>query len=61
MSAMDKEISAHEMHERWEILPHTSTGVKKVLKSACAFKRKRDPDGSLNKCKERIFHHGGMK
>ena len=42
VSAMDKEISAHEMHERWKIVPRMSTGGKRALKSAWAFKRKRD-------------------
>ena len=31
--AMDKEISTHELHDRWEIVPRNSTNGKKVLKS----------------------------
>ena len=61
VNAMDKEISTHETHERWEIVPRASTGGKKILKSTWAFKRKRDPDGSLNKHNARICPHGGMQ
>ena len=60
VSAMDKEISAHEMYERCEVVPRASTGGKKALKSAWAFKRKRDPYGSL-KHKATICPHGGMQ
>ena len=33
VSAVDKRISANEMHKRWEIVSRRSTGGKKVLKS----------------------------
>lgn len=61
VSAMEKEISTHEMHKHWEVVPRFSASGKKVLKSIWAFKRKRDLDGSLNKHKARICPHGGMQ
>ena len=61
VSAMEKEIGNHEMNECWDVVPRASTGGKKVLKSIWAFKRKRDPDGSLDKHKARICPHGGMQ
>lgn len=61
VSAINKETSNHELNDRWEIVPRKAIGNKKVLKSIWAFKRKRDPDGSLNKHKARICPHGGMQ
>ena len=32
VGAIEKEISVHEMNERWDVMPRASTGRKKVLK-----------------------------
>ena len=58
---MDKEISTHDLHNRWKVLLQTSANGKKVLKSIQVFKRKRDPNGTLNKHKARIYPHEGIQ
>ena len=61
VSVMGKDISSHEINERWDIVTRTSTGNKKVLKSTLAFKRKRNPDGSLKNTRLECAPHGGVQ
>ena len=58
---MEKEIKDHYTSDRWEIVHKSEARGRKVLKATWAFKRKRNPDGSLDTHKARIIPHGGMK
>jgi hypothetical protein len=62
VEAMEKEIADHEQRHHWDVVPRSSipTGTK-VIKAIWSFKRKRFPDGRLNKHKARICAHGGMQ
>merc|ERR1711966_113489 len=62
VKAMAKEIEAHEERGHWVAVPRISmpSGTK-TIQSIWAFKRKRHPDGTLNKHKARLCAHGGMQ
>jgi hypothetical protein len=60
--AMGKEILDHKSHGHWDLVPHlTITLGNKLIKTIWSFKRKRFPDGHLNKHKARLCEHGGMQ
>jgi hypothetical protein len=62
VEAMEKEIEDHESRDHWELVPRaTITPGNKPIKAIWSFKRKRFPDGRLNKHKARICAHGGMQ
>ena len=62
VKAMAKETQYHESQVHWEIIKHSliPPGVK-TIQAIWSFKRKRFPDGSLNKYKARLCAHGGMQ
>ena len=62
IKAMVKEIEDHEKRGHWEIVEKSTIpdGTKTIM-SIWSFKRKRFPDGSLNKHKARLCAHGGMQ
>ena len=62
IKAMLKEIEEHEKRNHWTLIERTEmpVGAKTIL-SIWSFKRKRYPDGLLNKHKARICAHGGMQ
>ena len=62
VQAMEKEITDHEARDHWSLVKRSTVplGVK-TIKAIWSFKRKRFPDGRLNKHKARICAHGGMQ
>ena len=62
ITAMKKEVEDHERREHWEIVPRSSmpAGLKTIM-MVWSFKRKRYPDGRINKHKARLCAHGGMQ
>ena len=62
IKAMAKEVGDHEERGHWELVLRSTLpeGVK-TIKAIWSFKRKRFPDGSLNKHKARLCAHGGMQ
>jgi len=60
--AMMKEIQDHENREHWSLFPRADIpdGHKTIL-AIWSFKRKRFPDGRVNKHKARLCAHGGMQ
>ena len=60
--AMLDEISVHEDREHWTLLERKDmpSGHKTIM-AIWSFKRKRYPDGSLNKHKARLCAHGGQQ
>ena len=62
VEAMQTEIEAHESRDHWEIVQRSSLPAgTKTIQAIWSFKRKRFPDGRLNKHKARICAHGGMQ
>lgn len=62
VQAMEKEIDDHESRNHWSLVPRASLPrTAKTIKAIWSFKRKRFPDGTLNKHKARICAHGGMQ
>ena len=61
VQAMTEEVAAHEANDHWELVPRSSIGNVKTILAIWSFKRKRFPDGSLNKHKARLCAHGGMQ
>jgi hypothetical protein len=61
VKAMIKEVQDHEDNGHWELVPRSSIGSSKTILAIWSFKRKRFPDGSLNKHKARLCAHGGMQ
>jgi len=61
MEAMIKEIRTHEENDHWEVVTRKSIGNSKTILAIWSFKRKRHPDGSLDKHKARLCAHGGMQ
>ena len=57
-----KEIFYHESRNHWKIV-HRSTLplATNTIQAIWSFKRKRFPNGRLNKHKSRICAHGGMQ
>jgi hypothetical protein len=62
VTAKEKEVLDHKSCGHWDLV-HRSTisAGNKVIKAICLFKRKRFPDGCLNKHKARLCDHGGMQ
>ena len=61
VKAMVKEVQDHEDNDHWELVPRSSIGSSKTILAIWSFKRKRFPDGTLNKHKARLCAHGGMQ
>jgi hypothetical protein len=62
VQAMMKEVSDHEERGHWELIPRYKKPKEvKTILSIWSFKRKRYPDGRLNKHKARLCAHGGMQ
>ena len=61
-NAMLEEIEVHEKHKHWTLINRNDmpTGAKTIM-AIWSFKRKRYPDGSLNKHKARLCTRGGQK
>ena len=60
--AMEKEINDHEEREHWTMVERSSLpSATKTIKVIWTFKRKRFPDGRINKHKARLCAHGGMQ
>jgi len=62
VKAMMKEADDHESRNHWEVIPRWQKppDVKTIL-AIWSFKRKRFPDGRINKWKARLCAHGGMQ
>jgi len=62
INAMIDEVCSHEENSHWELATRSSIprGIKPIL-AIWSFKRKRFPNGSLNKHKARLCAHGGMQ
>ena len=62
VKAMEIEVNAHEKRDHWEVVKRfdVPTGTK-TIQAVWSFKRKRFPDGSINKFKARLCAHGGMQ
>ena len=62
IEAMQKEIDDHTKREHWQIILRSSMPKNiKTIMAIWAFKRKRFPDGTLNKHKARLCAHGGQQ
>jgi len=62
ITAMEKEIADHEQRGHWTMVKRSSIpSSAKTIKAIWSFKRKRFPDGRLNKHKARLCAHGGMQ
>ena len=62
VNAMQVEVDAHQTREHWEIIPRSQMPKEmKTIMAIWSFKRKRLPDGILNKHKARLCAHGGMQ
>ena len=62
VDAMQIEIDAHQTREHWKIIPRSEMPPEmKTIMAIWSFKRKRFPDGTLNKHKARLCAHGGMQ
>lgn len=61
IKAMQQEADDHEQRSHWEITLRSEIpkGMKTIM-AIWSFKRKRFPEGSLNKHKARLCAHGGM-
>ena len=59
---MIKEVNDHEKRKHWTLLERGDmpSGTKTIM-SIWSFKRKRFPNGTLNKHKARICVHGGQQ
>ena len=62
LQAMLDEIEVHESREHWTLMERKDLppGAKTIM-AIWSFKRKRFPDGSLNKHKARLCAHGGQQ
>ncbi len=62
VKAMNKEMHDHESRDHWEVIIRSEIPLgMNTIQSIWSFKRKRFPDGSLNKHKARLCAHGGMQ
>jgi hypothetical protein len=62
IKAMMQEVDDHEMQEHWTIMKCSDIPLgTKTIMAIWSFKRKRYPDGSLNKHKAHLCAHGGMQ
>jgi len=59
---MMDELEAHEVRNHWSLMLRSDlpSGAKRIL-AIWSFKRKRYPDGRIQKYKARICAHGGMQ
>ena len=62
IKAMMKEVEDHESRDHWALVLRSTIpkGIK-TIQAIWSFKRKRFPDGTLNKHKARLCAHGGMQ
>ena len=62
VTAMQKEIDDHTKRKHWEVILRSEVpkGVKTIM-TIWSFKRKRFPDGILNKHKARLCAYGGQQ
>jgi hypothetical protein len=61
ITVMTKDIHNHESRGHWEIINRNDIPKDtKTIQAIWSFKRKRFPDGTLNKHKARLCAHGGM-
>ena len=62
VEAMTKEIGDHKKRKHWEIVPISQIpqGIKPIME-IWSFKRKRYPNGILNKHKGSLCVHGGQQ
>jgi hypothetical protein len=59
---MSKEICDHKSRDHWEIVEcSTIPPGNETIQAFWSSKRKRYPDGTLNKHKARLCAHGGMQ
>jgi hypothetical protein len=59
---MEIEISDHEARRHWDLMLRTDLPIgAKTIMAIWSFKRKRFPDGTLNKHKARLCAHGGQQ
>jgi len=62
VEAVEKEVEDHKGPGHWILVPRsTIPSGNKPIKAIWSFKRKRFPDGRLNKHKARLCAHGGMQ
>ncbi len=62
VKAVIHEVDDHESQAHWTLTKRCELpSVTKTIMSIWSFKRKRYPDGSLNKHKARLCAHGGMQ
>ena len=62
IQAMMKEADAHEERKHWTVVPRSAKPPKvRTFMVIWSFKRKRFPDGRLNKHKTRLCTHGGQQ
>jgi hypothetical protein len=62
VKAMVKEVDNHESRNHWTVMRYCDMpSDTKTIMSIWSFKRKRYPDGTLNKHKARLCAHGGMQ
>lgn len=61
IEAMTKEVNDHHDRGHWKIVKRAEMNFPKTIQAVWSFKRKRHPDGSLNKHKARLCAHGGMQ
>ena len=60
--AMETEIDDHETRRHWDLILRSDlpSGAKTIM-AIWSFKRKRFPDGTLNKHKAQLCAHGGQQ
>lgn len=62
IQAMQKEVDDHENRGHWEYVKKSDMKEgAEVINAVWSFKRKRFPDGKINKHKARLCAHGGMQ
>ena len=61
IKAMEVEIADHTNRKHWVVRMRSECNFPKTILAVWSFKRKRFPDGSLNKHKARLCAHGGMQ
>ena len=62
IQAMIKEADDHETRNHWTVVPRSAKPPEvRTIMAIWSFKRKRFPDGRLNKHKARLCAHGGQQ
>jgi hypothetical protein len=62
IETMSKEICDHKSRDHWEIVQRSTIPLgNKTIQAIWSFKRKRYPDGTLNKHKAWLCAHHGMQ